>query len=92
MKRRRRHAALMSHGISSAARANAGPAAAAMASSLPATRNPYTCSSKSPVSGLCAVPLPSAQDALTWWCGLIGRRSRPLTRFWPEMASMSTWK
>jgi hypothetical protein len=66
LKRRRRHAALTSHGISSASRLaparTRGPVAAAtvaaMVGSLSAAENPYICSGKSLVSGLCAVPLP----------------------------------
>jgi hypothetical protein len=46
--------------------------AAAIAGLLRAAENPYICSGKSLVSGLCAVPLPPAQDALTW------RRGRPV--------------
>ena len=67
LKRRRRHTALTSHGISSAARrarANAEPVAtapaAAMADLLPAADNPHICSGESPVSELHAVPLPSS--------------------------------
>ncbi len=65
LKRRRRLAALTSHGISPAARrarANAGARgggpAAAMVGSLPAAENPHVCSGKSVVSGLCACRCP----------------------------------
>jgi hypothetical protein len=64
LKRRRRHAALTSHGISPAARrarANAGARGGGPGGSdgsLPAAENPHTCSGKFLVSGLCAVPLP----------------------------------
>jgi hypothetical protein len=67
LKRRRRHAVLTSHGISSAARrarANAEALAAPHSGSdgtLPtAADNPHICSGKSLISGLPAVPLPSS--------------------------------
>ena len=90
MKRRRRDAALTSHGISSGGtpgRANAeargrGPAAA-MADLLPAADNPHICSGKSLVSGL--VRGAAAQLRTHSPGGAVDRRCpRLLTRFWPE--------
>lgn len=87
LKRPRRHA-----GPARTGGPGAAAPAAATAGSLPAAENPYICSGKSLVSGLSAVPLPHFRDALTWWCGRPAGAPRPLTRFWPEMASMPAWK
>jgi hypothetical protein len=90
LKRRRRHAALTSHGISPAARrarANAeaggcGPAAA-MVDLLPAAGNPHICSGKTLVSGLRAVPLPSSGHTPLAVRLTVGD-PHLLARFWPE--------
>jgi hypothetical protein len=90
LKRRGRHAALTGHGISSAARrarANAGARSGAPGGSdggpAPAAGNPHTCSGKSLVSELCAVPLPSSGRTHPAVRSTVGD-PRLLTRCWPE--------
>jgi hypothetical protein len=108
LKRRRRHAALTSHGTSSTARrarANAEPVlaapAAAMADLHPAADNQRICSGEFLVSELHAVPVPgSGRTHLAVRLTVGGPRL--LTRFWPEIGKlrsrvcpeirMSTWK
>ena len=65
--------------------------AAAMVDLLQAADNPHICSGKSLISGLRAVPLPSS-GRTHLMVRLTGRCPRPLPRFRPEIACMSTWK
>jgi hypothetical protein len=92
LERRRRYAALTSHGISSAARrarASAetrGRGPSGDGRPAPGRDNPHICSGKSRVSGLRAVPLPSSgRTHLPVRLTVVDPRL--LTRFCAEMAS-----
>ena len=91
-----RHAALTSHGISSAARANAGPRGGSPSGS---DGGPAPCRRESvhlfgQIPGFEAVRRAAAPSSgrTHLVVRLTGRCARPLTRFWPEMANMATWK
>jgi hypothetical protein len=101
LKRRRRHAAITSHRIRSAARrARANPEArgrgpaAAMADLLPAADNSHICSGESLVSELRAVPLPSSGHTHLAVRLTVGdAASSPVSGLkLASPAGMSTWK